>query len=423
MIEKPKLFLNAKEFLLVVLLFFILLSLRLSFFYMEYKEFKNKAFYFTKVEVLQQYRKTKNSKSYTVLKVYSSALDLNFFTTTYREDNLLNRELRLKVFPSKDMSFSDYLRTSFIASRINVVYPQSGSLKSTLLEKIALEHTSSKIVNFYQAIFLATPLTKELRSQVSLLGVSHLIALSGFHLGILWAVLFFLFRTPYRWSQQRYFPYRFDLVDVGFVTLVLLGWYVWFVGMPPSLVRSYTMMVIGWGAMVLGIELLSFSFLATIIMTLLLIFPKMLLSLAFWFSVLGVFYIFLLVERFKKFNKISMMILISFGLFILMSPIVHLIFPTTSTLQLYSPLLSLGFTFFYPLSILAHLVGFGDIFDVYLLELFNLLEESREVKLEMIYGVGYLVLSFGAIYFRWLFYALFVVAFGFIGILYTPLWK
>jgi competence protein ComEC len=98
-----------------------------------------------------------------------------------------------------------------------------------------------------------------------------------------------------------------------------------------------------------------------------------------------------------------------------MSPIVHMIFPLTSTLQLYSPFLSLAFTLFYPLSIVVHLIGYGGIFDGILLELFHLESESMAIKVDIIYGLGYLLLSLGAIYSRWLFYLLFVVALGFMG--------
>jgi competence protein ComEC len=415
MIEKPKLFLTLKEFWLVVLFFLFLFSIRLSFIYVEYRDFVQKEFYFTHVEVLQAYKKEKNGKVYTILRVHSPELDLNFFTRTYKENNFLGHRLRLKLFPYKKMTFWGYLGTSFIASKINAIYPPSKNLKSLLLEKISVQHQNPQISNFYYAIFLATPLDKKLRNQVSLLGVSHLIALSGFHIGILWGVLFFLFRPLYRLVQQRYFPYRFDVIDVGLFVLVLLGSYVWFVDSPASLLRSYTMMVMGWGVLIFGMELLSFTFIATMIMVLLLLFPKMLLSLAFWFSVMGVFYIFLLVERFKTLNKLMMMLLISFGIFVLMLPIAHLIFPVTTTLQFFSPFLSLAFTPFYPLSILAHLVGYGGVFDDLLLSLFSLESKSWSVKLEMIYGVVYLILSFGAIYSRWLFYLLFMVAIGFMG--------
>ena len=415
MLERPKLFLTAKEFWLTVLVLLALLFIRLSFIYSEYQIFIAKPFYFTYVDVLQQYKKEKKAKRYTILRVHSSELDLDFFTKTYKHENLLDKKVRLKLFPNKDMSFWDYLGTSFISSKVNRVMDKPDSFKSSILDKIESQHQEPMIASFYQAIFLATPLQKRLREQISKLGISHLIALSGLHLAILWGVLFFLLRPLYRIFQQRYFPYRFDLIDVGFLVLIILGWFVWFVDSPASLLRSYSMMVVGWIILVLGVELISFSFLAIIVMLLLLLFPKMLLSLAFWFSVLGVFYIFLIIKRFSEVNRFWMMLIISFGISVLMSPIVHIVFPMTTTLQLYSPLLSLGFSLFYPVSIFFHLIGVGGVFDGWLLELFMLDSEVLNREIDMVVGVGYLLLSIGAIYFKKLFYLLFLVAFSFMG--------
>jgi len=415
MLERPKLFLTAKEFWLTVLVLLALLGIRLSFIYSEYQIFIAKPFYFTYVDVLQQYKKEKKAKRYTILRVHSSELDLDFFTKTYKHENLLDKKVRLKLFPNKDMSFWDYLGTSFISSKVNRVMDKPDSFKSSILDKIETQHQEPMIASFYQAIFLATPLQKRLREQISKLGISHLIALSGLHLAILWGVLFFLLRPLYRIFQQRYFPYRFDLIDVGFLVLIILGWFVWFVDSPASLLRSYSMMVVGWIILVLGVELISFSFLAIIVMLLLLLFPKMLLSLAFWFSVLGVFYIFLIIKRFSEVNRFWMMLIISFGISVLMSPIVHIVFPITTTLQLYSPLLSLGFSLFYPVSIFFHLIGVGGVFDGWLLELFMLDSEVLNREIDMVVGVGYLLLSIGARYFKKLFYLLFLVAFSFMG--------
>jgi len=114
MIEKPKLFLDSKEFWIVVVLFLILFSIRVSFVYKDYTEFITKPFYYTTVDVLQQYQKKKKGKQYTILRVYSPILDLNFFTTTYGVDNLLDKNVRLKLFPSKRISFIDYLTTAYL---------------------------------------------------------------------------------------------------------------------------------------------------------------------------------------------------------------------------------------------------------------------------------------------------------------------
>ena len=415
MLEKPKLFLTLKEFWLVIALFLVIFTVRLSLFYSEYQTFISKPFYFAYVDVLQQYEKKKNGKSYTILRVYCDELKLDFFTKTYKREKLLYKKVRLKLLPHKDMSFFDYLGISFISSRVNSIIDNPNSFKLSILEAIESQHSEPMIISFYQAIFLAKPLQKSLRKQVSKLGVSHLIALSGLHLAILSGVLFFLFRPIYRIFQQRYFPYRFDLIDVGFIVMIVLGFYVWFVDSPPSLLRSYTMMVVGWTVLILGVELLSFKFLTIIIMLLLLLFPKMLLSLAFWFSVLGVFYIFLIIKNFAEINKLLMTVLISFSIFVLMLPIVHMVFPMTTTLQLYSPLLSLGFSLFYPVSIFFHLIGVGGVFDGWLLVLFNLESEEVSRRLDIVFGVGYILVSIGAVYFKKLFYLLLLMAFGFMG--------
>ncbi len=396
----------------MLFLFFVLL-VRLFFLHQAYVEFKNKPFFYTNVEVTQAYEKWTNDRYYTILKVYSPVLDINFFTRTRIRVEDLSSNLRLKLFPRKDMKFSDYLGTSFIFSKVNEIEKTPETQKSHLLLAIEQQHENTMIANFYKAIFFATPLDKDLRTQVSSLGISHLIALSGFHLAILWGLLFFLIRLVYKPFQQKFFPYRFDLYDIGFIVLLILGFYVWFVGSPPSLLRSYMMMLLGWVLLVLGMELLSFTFLATVVMLLLLLFPKLLLSLAFWFSVMGVFYIFLLLHYFSHLNKYLISLLLSFGIFILMLPIVHMVFPIVNQLQLASPFLSLGFSIFYPISMLLHLLGIGYIGDELLLKLFMLKADDYSFILTPFYGVLYLLLTLLSIYSKYIFYLLFFIAFSF----------
>ena len=413
MLEKPKLFLNLKEFWFVLLLLFLLLFARLFYLYAEYETFKSKPFYYTDVQVIQAYEKWNEDEYHTILKLYSPTLDMNFFSRTKIRQSDISDKIRLKLFPNKEMRFFEYLGTSFIQSQVKEIYEKQKSSKSSLLGLVKSQHSEPLIANFYEAIFFAVPLKKELRESVSSLGVSHLIALSGFHLAILWGVLFFLFRLLYRPIQQKFFPYRFDLFDVGFMVLLILAWYVWFVDAPPSLVRSYTMLLVAWLLLIFGMELLSFSFLVTIILLLLVVFPKMLLSLAFWFSVTGVFYIFLLLHYFSHINKYLLTLLITFGIFVLMLPIVHMIFPITSLFQLTSPILSLLFSLFYPLSIFLHIVGFGNFLDEKLLQLFSLQSAEKSFLVEGFEGFTYLFLSLISIYSKWVFYFLIFLSLSF----------
>jgi len=393
--------------------------MRLFFLYEAYGEFKLKPFYYTEVEVIQAYEKWSDDKYHTILKLYAPSLDLNFFSRTKIRAKEISSRLRLKLFPNQEMRFVDYLGTSFIFSSVNEIYKEKESIKNRALLFIENQHQNAMVVSFYKAIYFATPLDKSLRKQVSSLGVSHLIALSGFHLAILSTLLFFLLRPLYRLFQQRYFPYRFDLHDVGFLVLMLLAWYVWFVDAPPSLLRSYAMMMGGWILLVVGVELLSFTFLSMIVLLLLVIFPKMLLSLAFWFSVSGVFYIFLLLKHFAQLNKYWMTLFITFGIFLLMLPIVHMVFPVVNLLQLTSPFLSLIFMLFYPLSMGLHLLGIGDLLDSLLIKLFSLRSTETLFTLPFEYGWSYLVLSAFAISSKKIFYGLLLVSVLFSVCLFT----
>ncbi len=396
--EKPALFLNKREFgyfALVMLLFF---ALHLGYRYYTYQSFVKKPFYYTYATLIASYEKRKYGKSYQLLKLKSQE-GFSFYTTTHRKESLAHKRLRLQLFPSAKISFKSYLGTFYVKSKIKDQEPLSRGLKEKLVSAVAAQHQESDMASFYNAIFFATPLPKDLRDQIAALGVSHLVALSGFHLGILWGVVYGVLLLLYRPLQQRFFPYRYALFDVGMVAMVLLGVYVWFVDAPPSLLRAYAMVFVGWAVMLMGLELLSFTFLAAVVLVLLALFPQLVVSLSFWFSVAGVFYIFLLLHYTKEWNKwlVSLWI-IPVGIFLLMLPVVHGIFAVTSSYQFLSPLLSLLFVPFYPLSIVAHLFGYGDILDANLQWLFALPQETHQELLPPWIVAFYIALSLAAIY-------------------------
>jgi len=402
-LEKPKLFLDTKSFVWFCVILLSIIALRISWGYVGYKSFITKPFYYTYVTVIDAYSKTKNNHTYQVLKLRADE-GFVFYTTTYKKEPLNNFRLRLKLLPSKKIAFMDYLGVFYLPSIIKEKEKLPLDFKDKLLQKVALQHTNTSITSFYNAIFFATALDKGLRQKVSLLGVSHLVALSGFHLGLLWGLVYGVLLLLYRPLQQRYFPYRYALFDLGVVTMLFLGIYLWFVDFPPSLVRSYAMLLVGWVMVLLGIELLSFSFLVVVVLALLVLLPSLLGSLGFWLSVSGVFYIYLLLLYSKSVNHwLITLLLIPLGIFILMLPIIHTIFGVISGYQLLSPLLSVVFIAFYPLVIVLHLVGFGGVLDVPLLWLFGLPQDTKEMLLEPWVGVVYILLSLGAIAHRYIF--------------------
>ena len=387
------------------MLFFIFVILvRLLFEYQSYQSFISKPFYYTHADVLNSYEKSKGNRRYQVLKLRSDD-GLTFYTTNYSKDNFDHKRLRLQIFPNKNITFTAYLGTFYVKSRVKEQELLPLTFKNELLEKVAMQHEDSSLQSFYNAIFSATPLNKELREKISMLGVSHLVALSGFHLGILWGLVYGLLLLIYKPVQQRFFPYRHALFDVGVVAMVFLGLYVWFVDFPPSLVRSYAMVLVGWIVLLLGMELFSFTFLTTIMLVLVALFPSLMVSLSFWLSVAGVFYIFLLLQYSKGVQVwIISLIYITLGIFVLILPVVHSIFPVTSLYQLLSPLLSLLFVPFYPLVMTLHLLSLGDLFDTALLALFKMPQNSIEVFFPLWAMLVYIGLSIGAIWSKKLFW-------------------
>jgi competence protein ComEC len=411
--EKPKLFETQKHFILTMAVLFILFLIHLGWEYRNYTEFITKPFYFTHAIVLNAYEKTKGKRSYQVLKLRSDD-GLTFYTTTHRKNTLKEKRLRLQIFPSEKITFWDYLGSFYVKSRIKKIEDMPSSLKDTLLQKVSSQHNAPALASFYNAIFFATPLGKSLREKIALLGVSHLVALSGFHLGILWGLVYGLLLLLYRPFQQRNFPYRYALIDVGFVTVCILGSYLLFVGSPPSLLRSYAMLLVGWALLLMGIELLSFYFLFTVGALLLVLFPSLCVSLGFWLSIAGVFYIFLLLQYTRRYNKwVITLLVIPIGIFLLMLPVVHVIFGTTSPCQLLSPLLSVLFIPFYPAVMLLHLFHTGSIFDSLLQWLFSLPKTGQEYLLPPWAAAGYIILSLAAIRYRKAFYMLMAAAFAY----------
>lgn len=409
MLAKVSLFYSKKERLTLLLALFTLAFVSLNIDYYHYKEFTKFDSVLLDALVLKQYTKKSttsrgNIREYQVLKLKSRG-GVSFYTIASKKFPLsTQRVIEIEIWAG-DISFYEYLRTFFAFGSIKKVY-EDESLKRTLSKAIEQQHREKNIADIYKALYLATPLEWELQKRISTLGISHLIAISGFHLGVLSTLLFLLIKYPYKFLQNRFFPYRsYKRDSFAILALLLLG-YLLFLDAPPSLLRAYAMLIVGFVLYDRGIKIISMQSLLLSVLILLALWIKLLFSLGFWLSVAGVFYIFLFLIYFKERGKLEQFLLLPFWIYLMMLPLSVVLFGNFSLIHPLSILYSSLFSLFYPLSILLHLLGKGNLLDGALVLLLNQATPPTQIELSYYLVLFELFISFLAIYFRAFFYLL-----------------
>ena len=337
------------------------------------------------------------------------APEIGCFWTAWhtKSDDLEGRRVRLKIFLRRPPGFVRYLRGAYLPTRVLERSLEPPDLRSRLGRWIERQHSSSEMAALYRALFLADPLPDTLRQKLTAWGINHLAALSGFHLGILTGVLWAFLGPAYRRLQRRFFPWRHELRDVGMAVMLLLAAYLWLTGAPPSLLRAYVMALLGWIALLWGVEIKRYGFLAVVAGVLLVLFPELFFSWGFWLSMSGVYFIYLLLHRAGSVPSWLMGgAVIPAGLFLLMAPLVHTLFERVTPGQPLSILISLLFVPFYPLAMLSHLAGAGGVMDRGWMALWRWAEEMEvyRVSLPFWFLVGYGVMALAAARWRWAFW-------------------
>ena len=105
-------------------------------------------------------------------------------------------------------------------------------------------------------------------------------------------------------------------------------------------------------------------------------------------------------------KKITLFLLLPIFVYLAMLPFSLYIFEIFSLVHPLSILWSELFTIFYPLSILLHVIGFGGVFDGWLLKLLALGESSSHLEISAFVFYAHLALSLLAVRYKSLFYAL-----------------
>ncbi|GAA8492722.1 ComEC/Rec2 family competence protein [Helicobacter pylori] len=356
-----------KEYLLCGVILSLLLALNLYLEYLNYQKLDFLKPTSLNAQILLQYPKTKDQKTYFVLKFQSKGM---IFYTTIKEP-LKNLQYRHAQFfgKIKSCSFLESLKSCFFQT-YSFSLTRKQDFKSHLRHFIDSAHSSALVGNLYRALFIGDSLNKDLRDRANALGINHLLAISGFHLGILSASVYFLFSLFYTPLQKRYFPYRNAFYDMGVLVWVFLLGYLLLLDFLPSFFRAFLMGLLGFLACFFGVRLLSFKLLILACCIAIALLPKLLFSVGFLLSVCGVWYIFLFLKHTQAFFKTSSFLARSFQVislstlvFLNMLIITHAFFPMFSPYQLFSIPLGLIFIVFFPLSLFLHVVGLGSLLD------------------------------------------------------------
>ena len=388
-----------KQLALTLFLLFIFL-INLSIEYNKYLDLIDEEVYEVKVEVLNIYEKPTNN----ILRLKSQNFD--FFANINKSEDIKKSDMLSMAIISLDVSFLDYLK-GFYAK---IIYFNKIEKTPKFIDKIIIKinsnHEDEMIKELFQTLFLGTSISKELRDICTNYGISHVIALSGFHLAVLSFTIYWLLYFPYSFFHQRFFSYRNKKYDLILFSLVILFYYLILTDIIPSLLRAFVMLVLTIYFLRSNIKIISYTNLFFTFLIVIALFPKFLFSLGFWFSIIAVFYIFLFIQYFKNLNKYFQIIFFDFWMFLVFNPIVHFYFPQTTYEQFLSIIINILFAIFYVFEIVAHIFGFAIYFDGFIKDFLSYKMNVFNVETPFYFLLIYMIFSLASVFNKKVFWIL-----------------
>ncbi len=400
---------NYKEFFALFALCLCIFAFNVSLEWLKFRDFKEQKHQLLEnVRVLQSYEKTsKKGRKYRVLKLESE--DFSFYTTTKLENDIRRHQaLNLRVI-NTGVHFKDYLSKSFYMPSYDFnVTSRATTPRNAIISYFLAQHSDEKIIEFYGALFFALPVSLQLRTDVNFYGIAHLIAISGYHIALIFSLAFFVLMPLYTFFQRRYFPYRNARFDLSVIIFVFLLCYAYLLGFVPSYVRSLVMALWGFYLLAKNVKILSFVNLFFSVLLCLALFPQLLFSVGFMFSVMGVFFIFLYMHHFGRrwgvgfwANFGNVLCLNIWTFFAMILPVLYF-FPLVSAQQILAILLSAAFVVFYPVALGLHIVGFGGLLDAPLLEFFDFKLYGTNMQIPLWLLLSYTGVALASIFSKWL---------------------
>ncbi|WP_141051182.1 ComEC/Rec2 family competence protein [Aliarcobacter cryaerophilus] len=402
----------SKNSLFFTLFLLFVFMINILFNYLSYKELKKEYIFETKAEVLNIYPKEK----FDVIKLKGDGFE--FFASFSKDENIKKLDSLNVVFDTRNITFYTYLKGFFT----KILYFERGeknnSVKEKIIKNIEENHDDFMIRELFNALFLAIPVTSELRDIITAYGIAHVVALSGFHIVVLSFVIYWILYFPYSFLQNRYFPYRNRRFDILLITMAILFYYLLLTDIVPSLLRAFVLFSLGLYLLRSNIKVISYLTLFYTFLIVIALFPQYIFNIGFWFSIFAVFYIYLFIQYFKNGNKILLYIFFNIWMFLIFNPIVHFFFAQTAIEQFYSIPITIFFTIFYPLEIVAHIFNISSYFDDYLKIFLENKIYVYEVFTPLYFFILYILFSFFSIWSKKSFFILNILMIGFNFYLY-----
>ena len=402
----------SKNSIFFILFLITILIVNLIYEYSSYKRFKNDYIFETKASILNIYPKDR----FTILKLKGEGFE--FFASFSKDNNFEKLDLINVVIDTRNITFYTYLKGFFT----NILYFERGekenSVKEKIVKNIEENHDDFMIRELFNALFLAIPVSSQLRDIITAYGIAHVVALSGFHIVVLSFVIYWILYFPYSFLQNRYFPYRNRRFDILLITMAILFYYLLLTDIVPSLLRAFVLFSLGLYLLRSNIKVISYITLFYTFLIVIALFPQYIFNIGFWFSIFAVFYIYLFIQYFKNGNKILLYIFFNIWMFLIFNPIVHFFFAQTAIEQFYSIPITIFFTIFYPLEIVAHIFNISSYFDNYLKIFLENKIYVYEVFTPLYFFILYILFSFFSIWSKKSFFILNILMIGFNFYLY-----
>lgn len=397
-------------FFTLFLLFVFMINILYNYF--SYKELKKEYIFETKAEVLNIYPKEK----FDVIKLKGDGFE--FFASFSKDENIKKLDFLNVVFDTRNITFYTYLKGFFT----KILYFERGekenSVKEKIIKNIEENHDNFMIRELFSALFLAIPVSSQLRDIITAYGIAHVVALSGFHIVVLSFVIYWILYFPYSFFQNKYFPYRNRRFDILLITMAILFYYLLLTDIVPSLLRAFVLFSLGLYLLRSNIKIISYITLFYTFLIVVALFPQYIFNIGFWFSIFAVFYIYLFIQYLKNGNKILLYIFFNIWMFLIFNPIVHFFFAQTAIEQFYSIPITIFFTIFYPLEIVAHIFNISSYFDNYLKIFLENKIYVYEVFTPLYFFILYILFSFFSIWSKKSFFILNILMIGFNFYLY-----